>query len=208
MRLGSTPLASAPRRGGRLALPALLAASSLTVACASTVGPAFTADDASVDMRADASTVDVAPTIDAPSIDAPSIDVAIDRTVDRPRVDVFDAPPPLDVCAADTMSDPRNCGACGRACRADQICQFSLCVTRVDCPPSCAASSDCMGCLVPGDRGRYCCLSGLCLYSSLAECPVFDDRPPTSEPEDPTDRLSPPSDLPYEAASGDVSTAE
>ncbi len=194
---------SSRRRGGRVSLSALLAYASLSTACASTAVQSFDPTDAPEDAATkDAAVVDTAPSIDAPV----TPDVALDRTLDGPRVDV---PRPLDApCAADTMSDPANCGACGRACASTEICQFSICTRRpVDCPPTCAGNGECAGCARPGDLGVYCCMSGLCLYTSGATCPVLEDRPPGEEPEGPMDVMLPPSDMPSEAAVGDAPLA-
>lgn len=46
-------------------------------------------------------------------------------------VDAAVTPPP---CSADTLNDPQNCGACGRACDAEESCTSGVCAPRDPLP--------------------------------------------------------------------------
>ncbi len=89
---------------------------------------------------------DVPDVPDAPDVadvtDAPDASDVADVTADRPDArDVIDivCDAGLDACAADggsvcvdTRTDPRHCGACGRACCPGQFCAGGMCV--LGCP--------------------------------------------------------------------------
>jgi len=74
----------------------------------------------------------------------------------------------------DSRTDPTNCGACGTTCAAGQRCEASRCTSTTTgmCPSSCGASAECGACRTPSDPAgsTYCCLSGLCIYSSTPTC--------------------------------------
>ena len=73
----------------------------------------------------------------------------------------------------DRQSDPVNCGACGVTCSTGTSCQAGRCAaTAGSCPSSCATGADCTTCRTPSDPAgsSYCCLSGLCIYTSSSAC--------------------------------------
>jgi hypothetical protein len=86
----------------------------------------------------------------------------------------------------DSRSDVNNCGSCDNRCPASQRCEASRCVTPTGpmCPSGCSVNADCGSCRTPSDPAgsAYCCLSGLCIYSStscgtdagLVDAPVID----------------------------------
>ena len=72
----------------------------------------------------------------------------------------------------DSRSDPSNCGGCDTRCTSAQRCESGRCVgtsTGV-CPSSCGTNGECGSCRSPSDPAgsAYCCLSGLCIYSTTA----------------------------------------
>ena len=71
-------------------------------------------------------------------------------------------------------SDPSNCGSCDNRCASGQRCEGGRCTggTTGVCPSSCGTSSDCGSCRTPSDPAgsTYCCLSGLCIYTSSSTC--------------------------------------
>src|SRR5690606_17597136 len=82
----------------------------------------------------------------------------------------------------DTLSDPSNCGACGRSCNADQICDQGVCraVTagcsegRLLCGASCvdgqASAEHCGACNNACAAGRTCS-GGTCVCEgALSDC--------------------------------------
>jgi hypothetical protein len=72
----------------------------------------------------------------------------------------------------DGRSDPANCGSCDNRCASGQRCEAGRCTTATTgvCPASCGVNADCNPCRTSGDPSgsAYCCLSGLCIYSSSA----------------------------------------
>jgi len=116
----------------------------------------------------------------APDAAAPTPDAAPDRTVADAMLDAAldtapdvapdtapspeDVPPP-DVCLANTLRDPANCGACGRVCADTEDCQGGMCLNVVTpgCPSRCARDADCRVC--PGSGGNFCCNSGRCFFT-------------------------------------------
>jgi hypothetical protein len=76
----------------------------------------------------------------------------------------------------DGRNDPNNCGSCDNRCPSGQRCEGGRCTggTTGMCPSSCGASSDCGSCRTPSDPAgsTYCCLSGLCIYTSSSTCAV------------------------------------
>lgn len=110
----------------------LLLAAFALVACGSEAPSASPADApleaAVVDVSLEAATD--APPADAPP-DAAATDSAVDAAVDIvPRC----APPAVlcDEVCQDLQTNPLNCGACGRACAADESCLRGGCVRFVD----------------------------------------------------------------------------
>ncbi len=73
-------------------------------------------------------------------------------------------------CEASLRSSIVNCGSCGRACPAGQICSSGVCTTTSTgvCPSSCSSNAQCAPCAMAGDTGNFCCISGLCLYMTGA----------------------------------------
>ena len=78
-------------------------------------------------------------------------------------------------CETNLSTSATSCGACGHACPAGQSCVSGACAP-VMCPPSCMTNSDCASCSVPGDPGAFCCISGLCLYTTMT-CGTLTDVP-------------------------------
>ena len=81
-------------------------------------------------------------------------------------------------CSADTLNDPANCGACGRACVDEQRCADGVCVARdpLDTYASCRAGTApdvrCDGgrsCVSVGSGGPRVCVPSCALSS--ARCP-------------------------------------
>jgi len=74
----------------------------------------------------------------------------------------------------DGRSDPANCGSCDNRCPSSQRCEGGRCTGTMTgvCPSSCGASADCNTCRTSSDPAgsTYCCLSGLCIYSSSPTC--------------------------------------
>ncbi len=114
----------------------------------------------------------------APDAAAPRPDATPDRTVadvapdgvPDAALDVSDVTspedvPPPDVCLANTLRDPANCGACGRVCADTEDCQGGMCLNVVTpgCPSRCARDADCRVC--PGSGGNFCCNVGRCFFS-------------------------------------------
>lgn len=86
----------------------------------------------------------------------------------------------------DTQTNAMNCGGCGNRCSSG-ACVGGTCVTAMMCPSSCRANGDCAPCLSSGDPGAFCCVSGLCAYTS-GVCGGAD----AGIPDVPTDSVVPP----------------
>jgi hypothetical protein len=72
----------------------------------------------------------------------------------------------------DGRSDPANCASCDHRCTGTQRCEAGRCTATTTgvCPSSCSVNAECNPCRTSGDPAgsAYCCLSGLCIYSSSA----------------------------------------
>jgi MYXO-CTERM domain-containing protein len=111
----------------------------------------------------------------------------------------------------DLENDPMNCGMCGTACGAGEVCAGSQCVAACPsgvlmCGASCVSDpandvAHCGGCTTVCSPGEYCA-SGLC-----ASTPGSSDAG-SSDSGGPADAMSPESDAGPGPASGDDAAAQ
>lgn len=154
-------------RTGSLSL--VLALVTLGAACSSESQQGFAPTDVASTKDADVAT----DTVEDATVDA-TIDARVDATVDA-RVDAT-----VDVrvdsrvdatCDANLLTSNENCGACGVRCASGERCVAGRCSAGSECSGSCRTHDDCRPCSNPADpTGRYCCYSGLCLYTTEMMC--------------------------------------
>ncbi len=153
----------------------------LTSACSTNDSVVGGPTDASVheDSDHDASVHDGATDLDATAdaADVPAADVPAEASIDVPldqgRVCAADESLCDDRCVTVT-NDPAHCGACGRACRAGEVCALGTC--RLACPTGqavCGAScvtleSDAMHC----GRCETACAAGANCVAGACRCPA------------------------------------
>lgn len=140
-------------------------------ACASTVNPSF-----------------VEP-VDAPD-DEPTV---VDGTAVLDATAPIDAPAPRDAPAPLDAPAPFDAPPVDQPAPGDTSPPDAPDVVVGMCPSSCASNAQCLPCRTPTDPGEYCCISGLCLYTTgmCAALPTDGGLAPDAFTEGPLDAMPP-----------------